>query len=345
MNTLLVIRFSAVGDVAMTLPVLYSFAREYPECKIIFVSRAAFEPMFEHTPDNLIFMGADLKGEHKGILGLIKLCRALRCYPIDAVADLHNVLRSWYIDLNFKLRGIPVAIIDKGRKEKRALCKQGGKESSLLTSTFERYRDVFTRLDYPFPLNFTSIFNEEKGNLTEIASLLPARTAGDRWIGIAPFARHKGKIYPLDKMRAVAKQLVSRPHLHLFLFGNGKREKELMEMWEKENPQAIHSFVGKAALPAELALISHLDAMVSMDSANMHLASLVNTPVVSIWGATSPQAGFLGWGQKEENCVQRDLSCRPCSVYGNKPCKRKDYACLDIAPEEIVKKVFKIIYL
>lgn len=345
MNTILVIRFSAVGDVAMTIPVLHSFAREYPECKIIFVSRAAFEPMFHHTPDNLIFVGADLKGEHKGLHGLTKLCRTLRCYPIDAVADLHNVLRSWYIDFHFKLHGTPIAILNKGRKDKKRLCREGAGKSDRLTSTFERYQAVFARLDYPFPLRFTSIFGEERGDLTPIASLLPPRAAGDRWVGIAPFARHKGKIYPLDKMRAAVMQLASQPHLHIFLFGNGNREKELMEMWEREKPALIHSFVGKTALPQELALISHLDAMVSMDSANMHLASLVNTPVISVWGATSPRAGFLGWGQKEENCVQRnDLLCRPCSIYGSKPCRRKDYACLDIPPQEIVNKVLEVIH-
>ena len=81
-------------------------------------------------------------------------------------------------------------------------------------------------------------------------------------------------------------------------------------------------------MEAELALMSHLDVMVSMDSGNMHLASLINTPVVTIWGATHPLAGFMGWNQSEENAVQVDLPCRPCSVYGNKPCSRKDYACL-----------------
>ena len=88
--------------------------------------------------------------------------------------------------------------------------------------------------------------------------------------------------------------------------------------------------------------MSHLDVMISMDSSNMHLASLTDTPVVSIWGATHPFAGFLGWNQKAEDCVQLDLPCRPCSVYGNKPCFRGDYACLNgISSEEILNKLLK----
>ena len=90
--------------------------------------------------------------------------------------------------------------------------------------------------------------------------------------------------------------------------------------------------------------MSHLDVMISMDSSNMHLASLTDTPVVSIWGATHPFAGFLGWRQTTDNAIQISLDCRPCSIFGNKPCLRGDYACMqNIAPETIVEKVKSII--
>ena len=86
--------------------------------------------------------------------------------------------------------------------------------------------------------------------------------------------------------------------------------------------------------------MSYIDVMVSMDSANMHLASLVGTTVVSVWGATHPYAGFMGWNQKEENAVQVTLPCRPCSIFGNKPCRRGDYACLrQIEPSDIIQKI------
>ena len=86
--------------------------------------------------------------------------------------------------------------------------------------------------------------------------------------------------------------------------------------------------------------MSHLDVMVSMDSANMHLASICGTRVVSVWGATHPFAGFMGWNQSTADAVQADMPCRPCSIYGNRPCLRGDYACLtSIQPEAIVQKV------
>ena len=103
---------------------------------------------------------------------------------------------------------------------------------------------------------------------------------------------------------------------------------------ERENAEK-----GLVDAPEELEIMRGLRVLVSMDSANMHLASLVGTRVVSIWGATHPYAGFMGIGQNEKDCVQRDLECRPCSVYGDKECKYGDYRCMDIKPEEIVEKV------
>ena len=86
--------------------------------------------------------------------------------------------------------------------------------------------------------------------------------------------------------------------------------------------------------------MSQLDTMVSMDSANMHLASICGTRVVSVWGATHPYAGFMGWNQSVDDAVQLDMPCRPCSIYGNRPCLRGDYACLNnIDPVAIADRV------
>jgi len=80
--------------------------------------------------------------------------------------------------------------------------------------------------------------------------------------------------------------------------------------------------------------------MLSMDSANMHLASFVGVPVISIWGATHPYAGFYGWNQSPDNAVQIEMECRPCSVFGNKKCFRGDYACLlNIKPQLVLNKI------
>ena len=187
-------------------------------------------------------------------------------------------------------------------------------------------------------MKFTSIYGEGKGDFSQIEPVVGSK-GNNKWIGIAPFAKHKGKIYPVEQQERVVAYFAAMPDVKVFLLGGGKSEKEVFDRWTAKYPSVL-SLIGKLKMDTELNLMSHLDVILSMDSANMHLASLVNVPVVSVWGATHPYAGFMGWKQLPVNTVQLDLSCRPCSVYGQKPCWRGDYACLrEIKPEEIIAKI------
>ena len=104
---------------------------------------------------------------------------------------------------------------------------------------------------------------------------------------------------------------------------------------------------GRFSMNDELAEIAKLDLMISMDSANMHLASMCDVPVLSIWGATHPYAGFMGWGQPLDHAIQVELPCSPCSVFGNKACYRGDWACLQqIEPATVVvDNVYRVLGL
>ena len=336
-KTVLITRFSAVGDIAMTIPLLYSLSESYPEHRFIFVSRERFGQFFIDKPTNLEFIGINLDN-YKGIRGLYRLYRELSAQEPDMFADLHDVLRTKILRTYFRLfGGVKVKSIDKGRKEKRVLTKESNSQKRQLKSTFERYRDVFTQLGLPFKPQFVSLFKEGKGNIEEFYTTLPHK-GDDRWVGIAPFARHKGKIYPLEKMEKVVEILSGEENIKLLFFGNGPEEEKIINNWCSRYPNTI-SFIGKSNFNGELRLISHLDAMVCMDSANMHMASLAGTPAISIWGATSPLAGFLGWQQRREDCIELPLECRPCSIFGNKPCRFGDYRCMDIAPQVVAEKI------
>lgn len=339
---MLITRFSAVGDIAMTLPVLYPLAEKYPNHRFVFVSRPRFKQFFINCPKNLEFREAD-PNNYKGLRGLYRLYKELKAeYAPDAFADLHNVLRTKILRLFFTLfNNTTTAHIEKGRAEKRRLVKNGSIDGKQLKSTFERYCDVFSSLGLQVESDFVSLFGEKKGNIDDLASYLPPK-GNDRWVGIAPFAKHKGKIYPVELMRCVIERLSQERDIKIICFGNGKAEEEIVEKWCRDFNNVI-SFVGKSNFNGELRLISNLNLMISMDSANMHLASLVNTRVLSIWGATSPLAGFLGWRQKMEDCIELPLKCRPCSVFGNKPCRTNDYRCLNIPPERIVKKILEAV--
>ncbi len=336
---ILVIRLSAMGDVAMTVPVLQELLQQNPGVQLTVLTQKLLVPLFEPLERTTVFT-VETKGKHKGLIGLYKLFRELKKeYRFDAVADLHNVLRSKVISFLFKTGGIKTASIDKGRKEKKELTAKENKKLVQLKTSFQRYAEVFNKLGLELSLNTTQQpFTKQELPSAAATLLNPIK----KNICIAPFAKHEEKMYPLAKMKTVTKRIWENKQYQIFLLGGGKHETDILNGWEKDFPGAI-SLAGKFSFKEELAIISNMDTMISMDSANMHLASLFGVPVVSVWGATHPFAGFYGWAQPADNAVQIDLYCRPCSVFGNKACYRGDHACMQQLPEEkIVEKVMNI---
>ncbi len=334
MRHILVMRLSAMGDVALSVPVVASVLQQYPDVHITFLSNPRFAAMFEGLP-RLEFFGVDTKNKYKGFFGIFSLWHDLRkLRHFEVMVDLHDVLRSMVLRSLFRMSGVPFRRIDKGRQAKKALVAQGkDKVLQPLKSSVQRYADVFAAAGLSVQVQFEGLFQK-----SSVSTPLGAKQG--YWVGIAPFAQHTGKIYPLHLMLQAVQLLAAMPDVHLFFFGGGAQEKSVLQDWQNQVPGTT-SLAGKYPLATELQIISQCDALVSMDSANMHLASLVGTPVVSVWGATHPFAGFYGYHQKESNIVQVDgLDCRPCSIYGNKPCLRGDYACLNnIPPSLIVEKV------
>ncbi len=327
----------------MTLPVLKLLLLQFPQLKLTFVSNRLFLPLFADI-DRLHFHSADLTGKHKGIKGLYILYNELKQqYDFDAIADLHQVLRTRAIRTFFAFSPARVAVIDKGRKDKKVLTRKGNKLLTQLPSTFERYAEVFAKLGLPVKLE--EGFIPFKISTDEDHPFQQLKHQGYRLIGVAPFAKHDEKMYPAGKMQELVRQLLQLNKVKVFLFGGGKKESGLLQQWEKLVP-GVETVSGKMSLGKELEYISRLDVMVSMDSANMHLASLFGIPVISIWGATHPWLGFYGWGQSLVNAVQADLFCRPCSVFGNKTCYRGNLECMtSIKPETVYQKVRKVLQL
>ncbi len=345
LRSVLIARFSALGDVAMTIPVVYSACYCYPDVTFTMVTRSSMSPIFLNPPANLNVVGIDLR-KYGNITGIYRLFRELRSkYHFEAFIDLHDVLRTKMLSFFCRLHAIPVATINKGRKGKNALTRRQNKVLLPLTSTRARYRQTFHSIGLPVESRFEGLFGENlKGNPELFSSISVPKLPGQAWVGIAPFAKHTGKIYPPAMMEQVVNHLSQTGYVKIFLFGGGPAEETTLTTWAQRYPDTI-SLAGKRyGFPAELALVSHLDVMITMDSANMHLASLVNTPVVSIWGATHPYCGFKGWRQKEDDIVQLPMTCRPCSVFGNKPCFRGDYHCLrGISPQQIIEHAMKYI--
>ncbi len=332
----LLMRLSAMGDVAMTVPVVASFAKAYPDINITMLSTPRFQPLFANIP-NLNFVGVDKSGRHKGICGLWRLSKEITVDgKFDQMIDLHDVLRSKMLRTIMRLKGVDVTVVDKGRAEKKALLN--GKNKSPLKQMVQRYYETFEKAGYTFALDYEGYDPNASSDFSEDLNL----TSCVSNIGIAPFAQHEGKIYPLDKMERVVKSLSER-NIGIYLFGGGKKEEDVFNSWAEKYPN-VTSLAGKYKLQEEMAVMKKMNLMLTMDSANMHLASLCGVKVVSIWGATHPYMGFYGYGQDPEDAIVANLDCQPCSAYGNKPCKFGDWRCMKpISPESVCDKILNIL--
>ncbi|MFD2933261.1 glycosyltransferase family 9 protein [Spirosoma flavum] len=340
MKQLLLLRFSAMGDVALLAPVIQAFTQRYPNVGITLVTRAKFAVFFEQFP-NIHVVGADFDGRHSGLKGIVHLFNELRhLTAFDVVIDAHQNLRSAILKSLFRLVGVPSFTIDKGRTEKRALTRKVNKVRRQLPHSVERYGRIFDKAGFPFqpaqPFQF-SPFTSAEDELTEFLDR-QSITTNTPWLGIAPFAQHRQKMWPFERFSPLLDQLYDGLPITIFLFGGGASDIAQLETLKHRFPQAI-LVAGQLSLAAELSLISQLTGMLCMDSGNMHLAALSGVPVLSIWGATHPDAGFGPWGQGDASVLQIPtdvLTCRPCSVFGNKPCWRGDLACLTTISVEAV---------
>jgi ADP-heptose:LPS heptosyltransferase len=333
---ILVIRLSAMGDVAMVVPVLKAFKEQHPDVEITILTRAFFAPFFRDLNGVKVF-SADLKGKHIGISGLYKLARQLnKENHFYAIADLHNVLRTKVLKQFISCKRF--VSIDKGRKEKKALTS--GKIFKQLKTTTQRYVDVFETLGFPINLK-NSTFPKPKVLSIKVVEILGIKTT--KWIGIAPFAAHESKMYSLELMKTVIETL-SKTH-QIILFGGGDKEKGILNDFEATLENVINT-AGKFNLDEELDIISNLDVMLSMDSGNAHIAAMLGIKVVTIWGVTHPFAGFAPFNQPEDYALLPDKNQfpkTPTSVYGNKYPVGYENAASSISSERIVEKIKSII--
>lgn len=337
---MLISRFSALGDVAMTLPAVYDACAANPDTQFYYLTRHHPAQIFINRPENLTMAAVNLDN-YKGVGGMWRLAKALRKrYGITDYVDLHDVLRTKLLRLFMRLAGVNVSRLDKGRRARKELTRRNNKVLVQLKPMTERYSDVFYRAGIALANDFDSLWGKAKGNPADFASVSAPKQEGGYWIAIAPFAKHKGKIYPIENLDRVVSHFNSRPGVRIFIFGFGESERDTIARLATRYPSVVNMAAAELGIPAELSLLSHCDVMLSMDSANMHLASLVGLRTVSVWGATHPYAGFLGWCQRTRDVVQLDMTCRPCSVFGDRPCFRGDYHCLGgITPKMVIDKI------
>ncbi len=300
----LVVRLSALGDVAILEPVLRQRAEANPDVLFLMVGPPRLAPLFRGM-SNVQYIPTERRQKPQ------ELYRLLSVMKPDMVADMHHVLRTIGMDWLFRIHGVPVHSIRK--RDVRGM------------ATWRRYDRVFDQCGL------------KGGAVVDGCWSVKPADGHQRVVGVAPFAQHKGKIWPLEKMERLVRMLSEKGY-RVVLFGS-PLEASVLESWA-EKYEGVESLAGRFGFEEELKRIAALDVMVSMDSANMHFASCMGVPVVSIWGATHPCRGFYGWKQDPAWAVQKEMDCRPCSKYGKKPCQKGDYPCLNgIEPIEVLERI------
>ena len=373
-STTLILRFSSLGDVAMTIPVLRCITQKYPEEKFVFVTNGKFFPLFDEF-ENLEVFAVDFKKSYKGFFGLLKLFRNLLKLRPSKIVDLHSVIRTKIISVLFKLSGYKIASLDKNRRGRKLLIRKKNKIFKPLKSVQILYQETFNKIGYNIDLMRDHSFPRlPKLSWANTHFEFRRRDYRDEfWIGIAPFAKHKNKVYPFDLMQNLVESLSKKTFMYdgdaytkftLFLIGHGDSEVKLLNQLKGEDEYTFN-IDGTTPFPSrgefvdvhgrepnkndifrnELELISNLNLMISMDSANGHLAANYDVPVITLWGHTHPYAGFttFNYDSKNQFTVDREkFPMIPTSIYGNKNTNGYDDAMRTIKVDVIVKRVDEI---
>lgn len=316
MRHIVIIRLSGITDVAIAAPLVRAYAKANPDVLFTMVSIPFMDPLFEDIP-NLKYQSIVINEENTKIKDVFNITQKIIRIKPTSIADFSNTSLSNAICMIFKIKGIDVKCVKDPRK------------FALNTPHIQsRFENVLTELGLQ-----NLFFHKCKTSQSQKIKYTFHR------IGIAPFAKYEGKTWPSKNMEEVVAELSKDNNNKIYLFGDRSYEAKILQGWGFKY-QNCESIAGKYTIREELDLIRSLDVMVTMDSANMHFASFVQTPVISIWGATHPDLGYYGCGQEKNHAIGIDLDCRPCSLYGEAKCSREDYACLKgITPNMVLEKI------
>ena len=327
MNHLLVLRFSALGDVSMAATVVRAALEQNPELHITWVTRPSLAEKIPAHP-RLAFWTTDFRGAQQTPWGVLAWIRqqmrtvAGEGRPIEAVADLHRNLRTRVVCAGLGWRGLPVERLIKDRPQRRQLRLKGALHAEAITPVTTRMAEVFQRLG--LALDWT----EETARAVLPNPVTPATDRAPK-LYFAPTARHKTKQWPLNYAQDLLNSWMERGG-EAVLAGSAAERPEL-ERWVKPEWGSRCTVSAGMNTEDDATLRRTCHVAVTLDSANLHLSVQSGLPVVSIWGGTHPKAGFVGLGHPNVHVLQAPdaaFPCRPCSIFGKSTCALGDVPCL-----------------
>lgn len=330
----LLMRFSALGDVLQSLSLIGAFAREWPEAEIHFVTRSDFAPLVESHP-HLHRIWKIKKGD--GFLQIIKLARQLRSVGFTHVYDPHNNLRSrilcvflagvlgWRKLFLYKFLRRPIF------RFKRFLLFNF--RYNTFPKPFNGQGAMLTPLKKwklnPVPPPAPQLFLPSPKS--DLLSILP-----QHFIALAPSAAHPLKRWPLDYFDQLIELL---PEIKFVCLG-GPEDGFVNELQSKY-PSRVISFVGMLSYVESAQVVKLAKLLISNDTGVMHMAEQLGIPCIALMGPAP-----FGFPSRSSTIIkERNLPCRPCSKHGQGPCVNKEFQkCLrDILPNEVAQDVVSIL--
>ncbi len=309
----LILRFSSIGDIVLTTPVVRCLKKQYPHAEIHYFTKPAFESILSSNPyiDKVHIL--DNKLLNKSL--------QLKQLGFDYIIDLHHNLRTAIIA---GILQCPVFSFNKLNLEK----------SALVLSGIHTLPDVHIVDRYLDTLNTFGIVNDQEG----LDFFIPEETrqqfsfekygVNHPFIAMAIGAQHSTKRMPVAQLIAVIKQL----QLPVVLLGGGSDE-EVGKTIVSQLPDKVINLCGQLTLNESALMIERSNYLITHDTGLMHIGAALKKPIVSIWGNTIPSFGMYPYYGKY-NIPQRmhevaDLTCRPCSKIGYNECPKKHFNCMN----------------
>jgi lipopolysaccharide heptosyltransferase II len=325
---ILVIRFSSIGDLILTTPLLRALRTRHPEGRITFVVREDMADILRHNPriDELITWR---RGSSLADLG-----RRLRGQEWTHRLDLHDSLRSHLLR---RMVGGRWTSYPKHRIRRKLLIATHGKRGGALGHVAERYFAAARDLDVTPDGRAPEFFTTDAAD-AEAAAFLAQRGLGrDRpLVALAPGAAHFTKRWPPHHWITLARQL--RTTSDLVIVG-GPAERVLAGEMAVAAGERAASAAGQFSLVGTAALLKHAASLVAADTGVLHLATAVGTPVIGLYGPTIEAFGFFPYAATAMT-LQHQLGCRPCSSQGGPVCPLGHHHCLaKMMPEEVLAAV------
>ncbi len=322
--SILVVRFSAIGDLILTTPLLRALRSRHPAARITFVVREDMADVLRHNPRI-----TELVTWRHGS-SLVDLARTLRQESWTHRLDLHGSLRSLLLR---RLVGGSWGSYPKYRARRRQLIRSGGTKGGFLGPVAERYFEAAEGLDVTPDGGPAEVFTsnvEEAAADTFLAKHQLGQSRG--LVAVSPGAAHFTKRWPAEYWSALVRRLVTTRDVVVL---GGPNDREAATAIAEAGGARAASAAGEFSLLGTAALLKRVNVLAAGDTGVLHLATAVGTPVVGLYGPTVEQFGFFPYHARAA-VLQRELSCRPCTAHGGPTCPLGHHRCLrEILPEAV----------